>query len=44
MRIENSTFLITGGGSKLGAACVRLLAGAVPWRQGRACTWQERAA
>ena len=28
MRIENNTFLITGGSSGLGAACVRLLAGA----------------
>ncbi len=26
MRIENSTFVVTGGASGLGAACVRLLA------------------
>ncbi|HZT81720.1 MAG TPA: 3-hydroxyacyl-CoA dehydrogenase [Gemmataceae bacterium] len=28
MRIENNTFLVTGGSSGLGAACVRMLAGA----------------
>ena len=28
MKIENHTFLVTGGASGLGAACVRMLAGA----------------
>ena len=28
MQVENSTFLISGGGSGLGAACARRLAGA----------------